>query len=160
MLFRSDVFTLDSSRSYRIEFFDTEVDSIRSFDVATQRSVENLKYIEINPAQEIILDKDIFTKAAEKLRKVYDAHVNKLMKRGDEYAEIAENLKRRRDELCEYINAQNNVQLLENYLHYFYDETEYLWDYMEDGSLFIDDDDRSEERRVGKECRSRWSPYH
>ena len=96
-----DVFTPDSSRPYRIEFFDTEVDSIRSFDVATQRSVENLKYIEINPAQEIILDKDIFTKAAEKLRKVYDTHVNKLMKRGDEYAEIAENLKRRRDELCE-----------------------------------------------------------
>src|SRR2546430_3908643 len=25
---------------------------------------------------------------------------------------------------------------------------------------FVDDDDRSEERRVGKECRSRWSPYH
>ena len=23
-----------------------------------------------------------------------------------------------------------------------------------------DYDDRSEERRVGKECRSRWSPYH
>ena len=23
-----------------------------------------------------------------------------------------------------------------------------------------DRDDRSEERRVGKECRSRWSPYH
>src|SRR3712207_7141822 len=23
-----------------------------------------------------------------------------------------------------------------------------------------DGDDRSEERRVGKECRSRWSPYH
>ena len=33
------------------------------------------------------------------MRKVYDTHVNKLMKRGDEYAEIAENLKRRRDEL-------------------------------------------------------------
>ena len=24
----------------------------------------------------------------------------------------------------------------------------------------IDDVNRSEERRVGKECRSRWSPYH
>ena len=24
----------------------------------------------------------------------------------------------------------------------------------------VDSDDRSEERRVGKECRSRWSPYH
>ena len=25
---------------------------------------------------------------------------------------------------------------------------------------FFDSDMRSEERRVGKECRSRWSPYH
>ena len=26
--------------------------------------------------------------------------------------------------------------------------------------MIMDQDDRSEERRVGKECRSRWSPYH
>src|SRR3712207_8794236 len=26
--------------------------------------------------------------------------------------------------------------------------------------LFFDNTSRSEERRVGKECRSRWSPYH
>ena len=25
---------------------------------------------------------------------------------------------------------------------------------------FLNEDLRSEERRVGKECRSRWSPYH
>ena len=25
---------------------------------------------------------------------------------------------------------------------------------------YVSKDDRSEERRVGKECRSRWSPYH
>ena len=28
------------------------------------------------------------------------------------------------------------------------------------GSGWLWDDTRSEERRVGKECRSRWSPYH
>ena len=28
------------------------------------------------------------------------------------------------------------------------------------GSFWINDPLRSEERRVGKECRSRWSPYH
>ena len=33
------------------------------------------------------------------------------------------------------------------------DTTQRLW-------LYIAYDDRSEERRVGKECRSRWSPYH
>ena len=25
---------------------------------------------------------------------------------------------------------------------------------------YLDEEGRSEERRVGKECRSRWSPYH
>src|SRR3712207_9503348 len=32
---------------------------------------------------------------------------------------------------------------------------------LHDGLLIVDDSTlRSEERRVGKECRSRWSPYH
>ena len=26
--------------------------------------------------------------------------------------------------------------------------------------ILVEEVDRSEERRVGKECRSRWSPYH
>src|SRR2546430_10030530 len=30
----------------------------------------------------------------------------------------------------------------------------------EDWQRSVDESDRSEERRVGKECRSRWSPYH
>ena len=29
-----------------------------------------------------------------------------------------------------------------------------------DDSLLLNPKERSEERRVGKECRSRWSPYH
>ena len=29
-----------------------------------------------------------------------------------------------------------------------------------DKEIIVVDDGRSEERRVGKECRSRWSPYH
>ena len=33
------------------------------------------------------------------------------------------------------------------------------WD-GEDRILVEEFNDRSEERRVGKECRSRWSPYH
>ena len=51
-------------------------------------------------------------------------------------------MEKRRDELCEYIRNVSNLRLLENYLHYFYEETEYLWDYMEDGTIVIDDPDR------------------
>src|SRR5258708_28535541 len=32
--------------------------------------------------------------------------------------------------------------------------------YSERQPLRLDERERSEERRVGKECRSRWSPYH
>ena len=38
-----------------------------------------------------------------------------------------------------------------NYL--YVDKTSILWQIINTGK-------RSEERRVGKECRSRWSPYH
>ena len=41
-----------------------------------------------------------------------------------------------------------SVNLLKNSMMVSYDETA------------LNRDDRSEERRVGKECRSRWSPYH
>jgi len=34
------------------------------------------------------------------------------------------------------------------------------WDFDNDGDFDETEEDRSEERRVGKECRSRWSPYH
>jgi transcription-repair coupling factor (superfamily II helicase) len=40
-----DVYPPDANHPYRIELFDTEVDSIRSFDSFTQRSIENKKSI-------------------------------------------------------------------------------------------------------------------
>ena len=39
-------------------------------------------------------------------------------------------------------------------------EFEKLYDVWKDSTNMSADTTRSEERRVGKECRSRWSPYH
>nr|WP_262899828.1 transcription-repair coupling factor [Robertkochia marina] len=44
-----DVFSFSHDEPYRIEFFGDEVDSIRTFDVATQLSTERLKKISIMP---------------------------------------------------------------------------------------------------------------
>ena len=134
-----DIYTPDGEYPYRIELFGTEVDSIRTFNIDTQRSVENLKFVEIYPAEQVLLEKDQFRAAAEKVRKEYTAAAKRMEKKSEE---TAEKLRRRRDELCEYIEQVANVQLLENYLHYFYDETEYLWDYMEKGWVMVDDPDR------------------
>jgi len=137
-----DIFTPDGDQPYRVELFDTEVDSIRSFDLDTQRSLENLKFIEIYPAEQMLIEKEIFEQAAERLYKEYTAQIKRLLKKGEEHLDAAENLEKRRDELCEYIRNVSNLQLLENYLHYFYDETEYLWDYMQGGVIAVDDPDR------------------
>ncbi len=47
-----DVFAPTGENPYRIEFFGDEIDSIRSFDVFTQVSVENLESITVGPADE------------------------------------------------------------------------------------------------------------
>ncbi len=44
-----DVFSYSHNKPYRIEFFGDEVDSIRTFDIETQLSVEKLKKISILP---------------------------------------------------------------------------------------------------------------
>ncbi|MCI8597366.1 MAG: transcription-repair coupling factor [Lachnospiraceae bacterium] len=45
-----DIYALTEENPWRIEFWDEEVDSIRSFDVESQRSIENLEEIVIYPA--------------------------------------------------------------------------------------------------------------
>ena len=44
-----DVFSFSNDEPYRIEFFGDEVDSIRTFDIETQLSIEKLKRIQIMP---------------------------------------------------------------------------------------------------------------
>jgi len=44
-----DVFSFSNDEPYRIEFFGDEVDSIRTFDIETQLSIEKLKKINIMP---------------------------------------------------------------------------------------------------------------
>ena len=51
-----DLFPMGSSKPFRIDFFDDEVESIRSFDAETQRSIEKINEIKLLPAQEYPLD--------------------------------------------------------------------------------------------------------
>jgi transcription-repair coupling factor (superfamily II helicase) len=51
-----DLFPMGSSIPFRIDFFDDEVESIRSFDSNTQKSIEKIDEIRLLPAQEYPLD--------------------------------------------------------------------------------------------------------
>jgi len=63
-----DIYPLSAENPIRIEFFDVEVDSIRTFDVASQRSLENLTEIVILPATELIFSQEDLLKASDKVQ--------------------------------------------------------------------------------------------
>ena len=52
-----DIFPLTEENPFQIELFDTEIDSIRTFSLDDQRSIEKCKEITIGPATEIPLTK-------------------------------------------------------------------------------------------------------
>lgn len=135
-----DIYTPDGALPYRIELFGNEVDAIRAFDPDTQRSLNNIESVEIYPASQFVNDRDIFSRAADKIRKEYGRQIKKYDKAGE--TDKKENLEKRLGYITEYIEKVNNVQMLENYLHYFYDDMQYLWDYMTDGRIIADDPDR------------------
>jgi transcription-repair coupling factor (superfamily II helicase) len=53
-----DIFPMGSAEPYRIELFDDEVESIRSFDPQTQRSQQQVEKIELLPAREFPLTEE------------------------------------------------------------------------------------------------------
>jgi transcription-repair coupling factor (superfamily II helicase) len=70
-----DIFPVYMNHPVRIELFDTEVDSIRTFDISNQRSIENLQEIVIGPTREVFGGKAVFAEAAEKLER----HMNQTL---------------------------------------------------------------------------------
>ncbi|MGL4523322.1 MAG: transcription-repair coupling factor, partial [Bacilli bacterium] len=50
-----DIYSLTEEHPYRFEFFDTEIDSIRTFSLDTQRSIQNHDSVELVPATEFVL---------------------------------------------------------------------------------------------------------
>lgn len=51
-----DVFSMNHEYPIRIEFFDNIIESIRYFDIATQRTIQPLQTIEIIPATTLLFD--------------------------------------------------------------------------------------------------------
>ena len=63
-----DVYPVGGPNALRVEFFDDEIDSIRSFDVMTQRSISRRKEMRLYPAQEFLVDAEARDRACEALR--------------------------------------------------------------------------------------------
>ena len=68
-----DLFPMGSELPYRIELFDDEIDTLRTFDVETQRSIESLDQVQLLPAKEMPLTQQAIQQFRTKWRD-YFAH--------------------------------------------------------------------------------------
>src|SRR6056297_1940701 len=73
-----DIYTLVYDNPVRIELFGDEVDSIRFFNVESQRSVENIDQISITPVNEIVFNKNDIDSFLPEIKKDYKTQIQRL----------------------------------------------------------------------------------
>ncbi|MDY6275634.1 MAG: transcription-repair coupling factor [Succinivibrionaceae bacterium] len=114
-----DVFPMGAMHPCRIDFFDTEVDSIRFFDPETQRSDKrSLDGIRILPAREYPTEKDAIERFRIEYRKLFGASLDE----GSVYKAVSEG---------------SFPGGIEYYLPLFFEKTFSVFDYLPEGSIVV-----------------------
>jgi len=112
-----------SKTGVRIELWGDEVDSIRRFSIATQRTIDMLDDVEIYPAFEFLLEKPV-EKVCEKI----------------EENTYTKSVRDKVEEDVNQIKAGDYLTKIDKYFNCFYDETNTLLDYLDKKSiLFLDE---------------------
>ncbi|MHB0998790.1 MAG: transcription-repair coupling factor [Armatimonadota bacterium] len=73
-----DIFSSTEESPVRIEMFGDEIESIRSFDVESQRSSDAMNSVVIAPARELILDKESSDSAVDAISGILEAECTRL----------------------------------------------------------------------------------
>ncbi len=139
-----DLFPMGSRQPYRIELFDDEVESIRTFDPESQRSEEKVENIRLLPAREFPLHEEAIRRFRETYRSRFE---------GDPQKSVV------------YRDVSNGLAPpgIEYYLPLFFEQTATLLDYLPESALLFSlegVDDGAE--RFWQECQERFqvAQYH
>ena len=125
-----DIFSLEYTNPIRMELFDDEIDSIRTFDVFSQMSIEKIKKVIITPSREFIYPQDL------------DKIVKKLEK------EINDNTDEDTISNIDKISSKTYFEGIENYIDYIYpQENKSIFTYLnKDAVIFTQDVTRLKEK--------------
>lgn len=116
-----DIFTPNFENPVRIELFDDEIDSIRPFDIFTQKSIEKIKKIKILPARSFLYPESIETAVLE-IKKDINSNTSE---------DIVYDLER--------IQNKMYFEGVSKYIDYFYEENN-IFDYIQNADIFVVND--------------------
>ncbi|HHU64160.1 MAG TPA: transcription-repair coupling factor [Clostridiales bacterium] len=139
-----DVFGAGMENPIRMELFDDEVDSIREFDVNSQRSIQRLKSFVLFPAREVTISDDVFQKAKRQIEGPIMEYIKSVNGQG------TYNTDGLLEKLQPVLDARQNIfyfEGVEELLPVFYHERHTFFDYLgDDGVIFIDEPERVRQR--------------
>jgi len=113
-----DLYPMGSELPYRIDLFDDLIDSIRTFDPETQRTLNRTDRIDMLPAREFPLDEAGITRFRSAFRNQFEGDPQRTL-------------------IYPEVSAGNAVGGLEYYLPLFYENTATLFDFLPDRFLTI-----------------------
>ncbi|MDF2594170.1 MAG: mfd [Clostridia bacterium] len=140
-----DIYPPIADEPYRIEFWDEEIDSIRTFNVQTQRSIAKIENFRIVPNQEVILPLEVLRQVIPEIQTDLMRVTQKLKEEGkrESVKTIEEGIK----EAIEQINNDITPKGLEAYIPYTDMEIVSILDYMSKKSvLYIDEPAKVQEK--------------
>ena len=134
-----DLFPTGEEAPYRVELWGDEIDTIRSFDVESQRSIEQVDAITIFPATEMPLTKKRLKMGQIALEAEYDVCYNQYLAERKENE--AANLKYSISGVIEALSTYRLDAGIDSFLPYFYKETASLFDLFsgEGGRIFLEE---------------------
>lgn len=139
-----DIFPLTEENPYRIELWDDEIDSIRSFDAESQRSIESLDKISIYPATELILGEERISRGVKRLEKESEKYIAKLRKemKTEEAFRLKTAVDEVKEQLVEFLGL--GTKGIDSFIKYFYDEVVSFLDYFDrdETIIFLDEPNR------------------
>jgi len=141
-----DVYPLTADLPVRLEFFGDEIDSIRSFDPSTQRSISHMDEITIPPARGFVLEDEAIEEWEKRFEKLYGHERNPA---------IREKL----EELDMRISGMEDLEGLDPYLTFIYPDAGTILDYLPEDSLVLMDEPVWIEREAEKLMESMGTIY-
>ena len=152
-----DIFPLTEELPVRIELWGDEVDSIRSFDPESQRSVEQLEEVVLYPTTEIVLTPEQVEMGLERITKSEKSYEKTL--REQSQTEEAHRIRSIIEEFKENLKDGMATGSLDSYLTYFCQDTVSFAEYFpaEETAVFLDEPIRLKERGEAVETEFRES---
>ena len=155
-----DIFPLTEETPVRIELWDDEVDSIRSFDLESQRSIEQLERITLYPAAEVVLSRNQIASGIRRLKEEEKSYERALRDQGKR--EEAGRIRGIIEDLTQELEDGCWAGGLDAYVKYFFQETVSFLDYFPAGDslIFLDEPARLREKGETVEMEFRESMVH